>query len=291
MKEKARKISNITAITMIVFTILSLITFFAFRRMMEPDQISMYIVSVSDYFVKILVVFFLFLILANRSGISQEKIKPKLNTIETVVLMLAGISFLILLSGIYEIFLNGPTANIPVDKNMGPSEHIIVIILYVLVPAIFDELIFRGLFANGYSIFGTTSMFVLSSLVYSLSKFSLVEFPLLFICGLVFCLVYYMTGSTIFSMIMHLIYSTIAYVIKYLKVSYENTMFTNISKTIYIIMGTIFVITLVLIIIKRRKIDDSEDDDHVLTERFFTPLMLVFISLAVGTTFVEYFVF
>ncbi len=100
-----------------------------------------------------------------------------------------------------------------------------------------------------------------------------------------------MTGSTIFSMIMHLIYSTIAYVIKYLKVSYENTMFTNISKTIYIIMGAIFVITSVLIIIKRRKIDDSEDDDHVLTEKFFTPLMLVFISLAVGTTFVEYFVF
>ena len=288
MNERAKKISNISAIAMLIFTAITLLAKFIhniFIPANEYKEIFDYMFGIVEYVVKILVIYFFFVFMCNKKDIKPAKLEKKIDGVTTVAIIIWTTCTLILLGGAYSIFLTGPSDVIPLAKGMNPIEHIVIIIVYVLFPAIFDEIVFRGLFGREYVIFGITPMFLFSSLVYSLSKFSLTEFPYLFICGLFFCFIYYFTGSLTPVIITHLFYSTISYCIKLLQVSTDYESYRQIVGIIYIIFGVIFVASIVLIAIKSKNIK-LEEKEHLLSYKFFTPLMLIFVVLAIALTII-----
>lgn len=286
MEQRAKKITDISAISMIVFTVISIIAAIIYRAVVPIEEfrgIFDYLFTTIEYIIKILLAYFIFIILCNRKKIKPVEFKMKTNTIQTIAIVVWATSAIILLGGAYAIFLTGPIDIIPVSKGMNVLEHVIIIIIYVISPALLDEIMFRGLFAREYSIFGMASMFMFSSLVYGLSKFSLAEFPYLFICGLFFCFVYYFTGSLTSVIITHLVHSTVSYCLKLVQVTMLPEEYKILSGIIYIVLGVLFIGSIILLMTQMKNYK-KEEKETVLSYRFFTPFMIVFLVVATAFT-------
>ena len=66
---------------------------------------------------------------------------------------------------------------------------------YAVIPAIAEELLFRGILVTEYRKSGVGVAVLFSSLLFSLSRFDLLELPIYFFLGVLLCLIYYVTRS------------------------------------------------------------------------------------------------
>ena len=82
-----------------------------------------------------------------------------------------------------------------------------VVVIYCLLPAVTEELVFRGVIYGEYRKFGVFGAVLLSSALFSLSHFSLSSFLTYFICGAVLALVYEVTRSVFASVTVHFLYN------------------------------------------------------------------------------------
>lgn len=89
------------------------------------------------------------------------------------------------------------------------------ILLAGVLPAIFEELIFRGIIFNGLNAGGFWFATIFSSLFFMFEHLSIwsVVYPI--IMGIVFCLILRKTGSVIYTMIVHFCNNLIALIIDY----------------------------------------------------------------------------
>ena len=67
----------------------------------------------------------------------------------------------------------------------------------VVIPAILEELFFRGVILRTLTVYRALLAILISSVVYALMHFSLEAFPLVFFCGFLIGSVYYATGSLV----------------------------------------------------------------------------------------------
>ena len=80
-----------------------------------------------------------------------------------------------------------------------------LIATYVLVPAIIEELVFRGVIFAQMRRTGTASAIALTTLISSLFFFSPLQLPDAIVCSLIFVFVYVTTASLLSSMIVHVV--------------------------------------------------------------------------------------
>lgn len=82
------------------------------------------------------------------------------------------------------------------------------LLAFALVPALCEELVFRGIVAAEYETFGIPAAVVMSSLTFAMIHFSFVRLPIYFFGGLVLALILYATRSVFASWIVHFLYNT-----------------------------------------------------------------------------------
>lgn len=76
---------------------------------------------------------------------------------------------------------------------------------YAVIPAIAEELLFRGILVTEYRKSGVGVAVLFSSLLFALSRFDLLELPIYFFFGVLLCLIYYVTRSLPLTIISRLI--------------------------------------------------------------------------------------
>jgi len=84
-----------------------------------------------------------------------------------------------------------------------------VILTYAILPAVTEEFVFRGILLTEYATGGVgqiNAMF-LTALLYGMSYFDFMQFPVRFVIGLVFAAVLFVTESIIASMTVHALYN------------------------------------------------------------------------------------
>jgi CAAX amino terminal protease family. len=84
-----------------------------------------------------------------------------------------------------------------------------VILAYAVLPAVAEEFIFRGVILTEYADGGVgqiNAMF-LTALLYAMSYFNFVQFPVRFVIGIVFAMVLFVTQSLVATMVMHTLYN------------------------------------------------------------------------------------
>lgn len=82
------------------------------------------------------------------------------------------------------------------------------IILTILVAPAAEELMFRGVFYTQMrKLFGPVAACFVSTLIFSLMHSTPSQLYLAFICGILFCAVYELTNSMIYSVILHTVYN------------------------------------------------------------------------------------
>ena len=93
---------------------------------------------------------------------------------------------------------------------------ILNIIMLAVVPAICEELIYRGVIFNGLRKFGSLGAIVISALIFALAHGSAMQFFYQFILGVVLAIAVLKSGSIITSMVIHFLNNTIVVVYNYI---------------------------------------------------------------------------
>lgn len=82
-----------------------------------------------------------------------------------------------------------------------------IILVFALLPAITEEIIFRGIILTEYSTVGIGCSVFMSSVMFALSHFNPYHLPLYFFCGLLLAVLTYATRSVTAAMIVHALYN------------------------------------------------------------------------------------
>ena len=98
---------------------------------------------------------------------------------------------------VYDYYLSGEETNI-----------VYAILTFCLIPAICEELLFRGLICAEYEANGTLTAVIASSALYAMYGLSFGYFPMYFYAGAIFALIMYLTRSVFASMVCHFIYNS-----------------------------------------------------------------------------------
>lgn len=168
--------------------------------------------------------------------------KPTSNTSKYVIwCVMLGIATLFLLSGIlnyFQLFLDklGFTSNTLSYELNSPTKYFISLISMAVIPAICEEIIFRGIITKALTKKGEIFAIVVSSIMFALFHFSLSQliYPLCF--GLILGVVYLRTKNIIFPILLHFINNALSISIQYFS-SGETSAFTHsTSMLIYAIV-------------------------------------------------------
>lgn len=110
---------------------------------------------------------------------------------------------------------------------------ILTIVLFAIIPAILEELIFRGIIFQGLKSLGFWPSALITSLLFTLMHGSLSQFIYPFIVSIILCYVVYKTNSLYSSMLIHLISNTISIILIYANLSFE----LNVSLVALVFIG------------------------------------------------------
>ncbi len=94
------------------------------------------------------------------------------------------------------------------ETNGGMLGGFYVILTMAVLPAITEELLFRGVICAEYESCGMPAAIILSSLSFAMFHFSFVRLPVYLFGGFVLVLVLYATRSVFASMVVHILYNT-----------------------------------------------------------------------------------
>jgi len=143
--------------------------------------------------------------------------------------------------------------------NLGTPWHLICyVIALAILPAVSEEIFFRGVLVKGLEKAKPIYAILLVSLCFGLYHFSLSKFIYQFIFGAMLCLLYYATESLLSCVIAHFINNFTVILSMYLKVYVDLTDPIIIAIGLVLFAGFIAIITLLLI--KKKKHSEPCDD-------------------------------
>lgn len=132
-----------------------------------------------------------------------------------------------------EIALYGFT--LPFPASLG--EWVVMLLFVAVVPAVWEELMFRGAVFYEYRMVGGLVIVLLSAVLAGMMGMSFSAFPWLFLSGMVFALVRFLSGNLLVSMFLHIAYAvytlTLEKYIWFMSLSGE-------SRTLFFALSVIF---------------------------------------------------
>ena len=199
--------------------------------------------------------------------------KPNKSTLKYfAVCLVVGIISMFLLSGTLNYFnlildklkLSPANPNIPLNSTL---DYILCLISLAVIPAVCEELLFRGVFINCLKHKGQIFAIVASSIMFSIFHFSLLQliYPICF--GLILGIIYLRTRNIIFPIIIHFINNALS-----LTIQYFSTNSSAFSHSEFMLGYTIITFALWLVamfymfkdFIKYRKESNQSDDTNIV---------------------------
>ncbi len=87
------------------------------------------------------------------------------------------------------------------------APHALVLLIFAVVPAVCEELVFRGVIMSSFELCGTAPAIIGTSLLFAFAHMSLENLPLYFFSSLVLCFVTYISRSVWSAVIIHSLYN------------------------------------------------------------------------------------
>lgn len=163
-------------------------------------------VQIVTYFLPLLLYALLF------GGISVKRMRLRVPTAASVptqillaVILLLG-SALISMLGIRLGFF---TASESVTRGIG-APSVLVLIVFAVVPAVCEEIVFRGVIMSSFEPCGVGPAVIGTSLLFAFAHMSFERFFVYFFCSLVLCFVTYVSRSVISAIVIHSVYNIAA---------------------------------------------------------------------------------
>lgn len=201
----------------------------------------------------------------------------------SVICALINAGFGALLSGL-KVSVGGTST-----VSFSSESMLVVVIANVLMPAICEELLIRGIALTEYEKYGVAVSVIMTSALFSLFHGSLVSIPSLFIAGVCYAVITFLFKSVYPAMICHIINNAIAVYISY------NSDFLGYlagdSLFIIIVIAIIFIVLYTTLRLTEKVIDELGDKKRLKTDKqklvygdpLTSPYIWLFLALAVFT--------
>lgn len=198
-----------------------------------------------------------FLIYRKRLGKEEVFNRPvKENTGFMLISIVLGIATLFLLSGTLNYFqllvekMGFESGQLPYNTD-SPAKYVISLISLAVLPAICEELLFRGVIINGLKRKGNTFAIVMSSVMFSIFHFSPTQmiYPVCF--GIILAIVYLKTKNILFPILLHFVNNALTLTIQFVNYGEQATAFVHsIPNLIYALVTLAIWIVLICCYIK-----------------------------------------
>ena len=195
-----------------------------------------------------------------------------------------------------ELVLSPEAFELPVPVT--PFELDFDIFAVAIIPAILEELLFRGVLLSHFIKYGKTFAVVASAFFFASAHGSIEQMMYSFVYGLVFGYVAVKTGSLTVGIIMHFLNNAYSCVVEYLGTVFDTVLYWDIIGAINFCLIFIGLIAIVVGIIKSEAVyrgsraDADNSGELSAAEKFsgFTsPVMLIYYALILFETFYTYF--
>ena len=87
------------------------------------------------------------------------------------------------------------------------APNVLVLLVFAVVPALCEEIVFRGIIMSSFEPCGTFHAVIATSLLFAAAHMSLDAFPVYFFASLVLCFVTYVSRSLVASIVIHSVYN------------------------------------------------------------------------------------
>lgn len=184
----------------------------------------------------------------------------------SIVAVFGFVNFINMISNfLTKIGFNQPEISLPINTFYW---FVINIILLAIIPAIMEEIIFRGMIYNGLREKGVIIATLFSAIMFAIIHLSVKQLIFPFVMGIVFCLVLEKTGSIIYTMIVHFCNNFIVLLISYIstKVGYNFLAINTGSIFMKILVTLIAGIALILIWLLIKLLKAKETDKTIKTD-------------------------
>lgn len=169
------------------------------------------------------------------------------------------------------------------------DDNIVFALLTVLgsavVPAVFEELLYRRLFCAELMLHGGSFAIIISALLFGLAHFSFYTFPYAFICGLVLAFVYLKTGSVKYTVAIHFANNLLGYVCSYAAMRMDPLDYGNAMLLLVIALG-VMALGAVFTLFPDMRSDSLYERAAVPSSVFLTFPMIVYVICAVLMNFI-----
>ena len=187
-----------------------------------------------------------------------------------VVLVFGFTNFIGLVDYLYALTGYAPSGDLPIINNT-LGNAIISIMLWAVVPAICEELLFRGVIFKGLlDKYKPLYAILIGGALFMLMHGSLQQTLYQFILGVVLCLVYYLTKNIFYPMLLHFLNNAVVIFCDYLSLRFGfnfASSFTTAWSFIWPILVVILAVAIVLgLIYLLQKINKNKYESVVSTE-------------------------
>lgn len=195
-----------------------------------------------------------------------------------------------------ELFASSSASNYAAfAMNRGIFDGMYMVIAFAILPAVTEELLFRGIVVSEYEDYGPFFAVVFSSLSFAMSHFNPARLPVYLFCGILLTLVLYATRSLIAAVIVHTLNNVSVLLLeKYVLHIAEKQ---NISMILFvIILITIALVSLILFCSEAGSIYKGYAEDALpvdygrasgtglftkIAETYFSPTFLILVVIFV----------
>ena len=167
-----------------------------------------------------------------------------------------------------------------------PLSASITVCSCAVVPAVFEEFLYRKLFCRELTVHGSAFAVISSSLLFALMHFSSYTFPYAFICGLVIGFVYIKTGSVRYTVAIHFANNFLSYLLSVIGAGMDHTAYFKMLMAIVIVLCALALAAIYFILPNNYEKFSSKEYANVSSSTFLTFPMVVLIICALILNFI-----
>lgn len=126
----------------------------------------------------------------------------------TILLISGSIMYAFLINGVGGTDSSFTLYNVFTAKKTGAiSGNLYLILVYALIPAVFEEFTFRGVICSGYEGYSPVYSVLMSSIFFGMIHFDIKMLPFYILAGIVLGIVLYASGSVFISIAVHFVFN------------------------------------------------------------------------------------
>ena len=236
MLYRAKRTSEYIAISLFAGVLLLFIQLRAVTEKTVPDIYLRGILTAIFSALRLAVPALIFVYMQKLSGDAPVKIEkaPECPEKCNITLAFVGFAFIFCFGMLYSAAFPS-AANSFDDSNIFSA--FITVLGYAIVPAVFEEILYRKIFCAELTVHGGVFAAIISALLFGLGHFSFYAFPYAFICGLVLAFVYLKTGSVKYTVAIHFANNLLGYVCAFISTKLDKLDYTNVMLVLFIAIG------------------------------------------------------